>query len=143
MLYKPTSRPWKYIFLLCYLLLKKVIENMFWIFKLHVLRNGIVQHKKNLQFLSIHFPENEKKKLFRNDSSFLINLKKAKQILSWESTFSKCLQTYLLACCNVPHFCTKKESVMILKMTSFWWPFFMTSESRFMSLCSVYLLNNK
>ena len=143
MLYKPTSRPSKYIFLLCYLLLKKVIENMFWIFKLHVLRNGIVQHKKNLQFLSIHFPENEKKKLFRNDSSFLINLKKAKQILSWESTFSKCLQTYLLACCNVPHFCTKKESVMILKMTNFWWPFFMTSESRFMSLCSVYLLNNK
>ena len=143
MLYKPTSRPSKYIFLLCYLLLEKVIENMFWIFKLHVLRNGIVQHKKNLQFLSIHFPENEKKKLFRNDSSFLINLKKAKQILSWESTFSKCLQTYLLACCNVPHFCTKKESVMILKMTNFWWPFFMTSESRFMSLCSVYLLNNK
>ena len=76
MLYKPTSRPSKYIFLLCYLLLKKVIENMFWIFKLHVLRNGIVQHKKNLQFLSIHFPENEKKKLFRNDSSFLINLKR-------------------------------------------------------------------
>ena len=143
MLYKPTRRPSKYIFLLCYLLLKKVIENMFWIFKLHVLRNGIVQHKKNLQFLSIHFPENEQKKLFRNDSSFLINLKKAKQILSWESTFSKCLQTYLLACCNVPHFCTKKESVMILKMTNFWWPFFMTSESRFMSLCSVYLLNNK
>ena len=121
MLYKPTSRPSKYIFLLCYLLLKKVIENMFWIFKLHVLRNGIVQHKKNLQFLSIHFPENEKKKLFRNDSSFLINLKKAKQILSWQSKFSKCLQTYLLACSNVPHFCTKKKSVMILKMTNFWW----------------------
>ena len=121
MLYKPTSWPSKYIFLVCYLLLKKVIENMFWIFKLHVLRNGIVQHKKYLKFLSIHFVENEKKKLFRNDSLFLINLKNAEQILSWQSKFSKFLQTYFLACSNVPHFCTKKESVMVLKMTNFWW----------------------
>ena len=120
MLYKPTSWPSKYIFLVCYLLLKKVIENMFWIFKLHVLRNGIVQHKKYLKFLSNHFAENEKKKVFPNDS-FLNSLKNAKEILSWQSKFSKFLQTYLLACSDVPHFSTKEESVMILKMTNFWW----------------------
>ena len=39
-------------------------------------RNGKVQDKKNLKFLSKHFVENGKKKLFPNDSSFLNNLKK-------------------------------------------------------------------
>ena len=46
-----------------------------------ILRNGIVQHKKYLKFLSNHFAENEKKKVFPNDS-FLNNLKNAKEILS-------------------------------------------------------------
>ena len=43
--------------------------DMPWIFK--------VQDKKHLKFLSKHFPENEKEKLFPNDSSFLNNLKNA------------------------------------------------------------------
>ena len=73
-----------------------------------ILRNGIVQHKKYLKFLSNHFAENEKKKVFPNDS-FLNNLKNAKEILSWQSKFSKFLQTYLLACSDVPHFSTKEE----------------------------------
>ena len=47
-----------------------------------ILRNGIVQHKKHLKFLSNHFAQNEREKLFPNDSSFLNNLKNAKQILS-------------------------------------------------------------
>ena len=34
------------------------------------LKNGKVQDKINLKFLSKHFAENEKKKLFRSDSSF-------------------------------------------------------------------------
>ena len=46
-----------------------------------ILRNGIVQHKKYLKFLSNYFAENEKKKVFPNDS-FLNNLKNAKEILS-------------------------------------------------------------
>ena len=41
-----------------------------------ILRNGIVQHKKHLKFLSNHFAENEKERFFPNDSSFLSNLKK-------------------------------------------------------------------
>ena len=43
------------------------------------------------------------------------------QILSWKSKFNKLLQTYLLARSNIPHFSTKQESVIILKMTNFWW----------------------
>ena len=49
------------------------------------LRNGKVQNKKfksfenkHLKFLSKHFAENVKEKLFPNDSSFLSNLKNAK-----------------------------------------------------------------
>ena len=34
------------------------------------LKSGKVQDKINLKFLSKHFAENEKEKLFRNDSSF-------------------------------------------------------------------------
>ena len=47
-----------------------------------ILRNGIVHDKKHLKFLSKHFGENEKEKPFPNGSSFLNNLKNAKQILS-------------------------------------------------------------
>ena len=36
-----------------------------------ILRNGKVQDQKHLKFLSKHFAENGKKKLFPNDSSFL------------------------------------------------------------------------
>ena len=43
-----------------------------------------------------------------------------KRILSWQYKFDKFLQTYLLTSSNVPHFSTKKESVVILKMTNFW-----------------------
>ena len=49
------------------------------------LRNDKVQNKKfksfenkHLKFLSKHFAENVKEKLFPNDSSFLSNLKNAK-----------------------------------------------------------------
>ena len=80
-----------------------------------IFRNGKLQDKKHLKFLSKHFAENGKEKLFPNDSSFLNNLKNAKQILSLQSKFSKFLQTYLLACSNVPHFSTKKKSVIIFK----------------------------
>ena len=125
MLYKSISWPPKCIFLLCYLLLKKVMENIsfnvFWIFKLHDIKKWHSTSKKHLKFLSQHFEETEKEKLFPNDSSFLKNLKNARQILSWQSKFSKFLQTYLLTSSNAPHFSTKKESVMILKMTNFWW----------------------
>ena len=79
-----------------------------------ILRNGIVQHMKHLKFLSNHFAENKKEKLFPYDSLFLNNLKNAKEILSLQSKFSTFLQTYLLECSNVLHFSTKKESVMIL-----------------------------
>ena len=37
---------------------------------------------KHLKFLSRHFAENGKEKLFPNDSSFLKNLKNTRQILS-------------------------------------------------------------
>ena len=37
------------------------------------------QDKTHLKFLSKHFAENGKEKLFLNDSSFLNNLKNAKQ----------------------------------------------------------------
>ena len=47
-----------------------------------ILRNGLVQDKKYLKFLSQHFEETEKEKLFPNDSTFLKNLKNASQILS-------------------------------------------------------------
>ena len=56
-----------------------------------ILRNGKVQDKKNLKFLSKHFAENGKEKLFPNGSSFLNNLKNPKQILSLKSKFSKFL----------------------------------------------------
>ena len=42
-----------------------------------------------------------------------------KRILSWQSKSSKFLQTYLLARYNFPDFSTKKEYVIILKMTNF------------------------
>ena len=42
------------------------------------------------------------------------------RILSWQSKFNKFLQVYLLAPTDVPHFSTKKGSVIILKMTNFW-----------------------
>ena len=58
--------------------MENISFNVFWIFKLHVLRNGIVHDKKHLKFLSKHFGENEKEKPFPNDSSFLNNLKKCK-----------------------------------------------------------------
>ena len=101
--------------------------NMFWIFKFLTLRNGKVHDKKfktflnkHLKFLSRQFAENGKEKLFPNDSSFLKNLKNAKQILSWQSKFNKFLQTYLIARSTVSHFSTKEESVIILKITNFW-----------------------
>ena len=61
------------------------------------LKNGKVQDKKHLKFLTTHFAENRKEKFFKNDSSFLINLKNAKQILPWQPKFNEILQTYLLA----------------------------------------------
>ena len=119
MLCKPTSRPSKYIFLLCYLLLKKVIKNIsfnvFWIFKLHELRNGIIQHKKHLKFLSDHFAENEKEKRLPKKLKKMQN----KYYPDNQNLLSFCRRTSLQF--NVPHFSTKKESVMILKMTNFWW----------------------
>ena len=53
-------------------------------------------------------------------SSFLNNLKNAKQILSWQSRFNKSLQTYLLAGSNIPSLSTKEESVNILKTRGKW-----------------------
>ena len=61
-------------------------------------RNEKVQDKKYLIFLSKHFAENGKEKLFPKDSSFLDEP---------------------LCRSNVPHFSIKKESVIILKMTNF------------------------
>ena len=43
----------------------------------------------------------------------------SKRILSRQSKFNKPLQMYLFATSNVPHFSTKKESVIILKMTNY------------------------
>ena len=76
------------------------------------IRNNWSFHPNNLQKMG--------KKNSPNDSSFFSNLKNAKQILSWKSKFNKYLQRYLLARSNVPHFSTKKESGIILKMTNFW-----------------------
>ena len=72
---------------------------------------------KYLKFLSKYFAANEKEKLFPNDSSFISNSINAKTntILTIKIKF---LQTYFLACSNVPPFFTKKESVIILKMTN-------------------------
>ena len=68
-----------------------------------VLRNGKVQdtkfksfEKKHLEFLSKHFEENGKEKLFPNDSSSLGSLEMPKRILSFESKFNKFLQTYII-----------------------------------------------
>ena len=43
-----------------------------------------------------------------------------KRILFWQSKFNKLLQTYQLSRTNIPHFTTKKEPVIILKMTNIW-----------------------
>ena len=78
MLYKPINRPSKYIFLLCYLLLKKLMEKIkcFESSNFMILRNGKVQYlkynKKYLKSLSKQFAEHRKEKLFPNDPSFLI-----------------------------------------------------------------------
>ena len=104
-----------------------------------ILRNGKVQDKKHLKSLSKHFSENGKEKLFPNECSFLNNLKNVKQILSWQSTFSRFLQGNLLACSNVPHFSTKKESLWLKWQSDNWkwqtfqgkiWSFFMTSKKK-------------
>ena len=103
-----------------------------------------------MKFLSRHFAENGKEKLFPNDSLFLNNVKNAKQILSWQSKFNKFFETYLLARSNVSHFSTKKESVIILKMTTFWRkniPIFHNLNNRDIFLlqhvCFLYLLTRK
>ena len=96
-------------------------KNIFWyvlnLLNFIILRNGKVQDKKlesfwnkHLKFLWKNVAEHGKEKLFRNDSSFLSNLKNAKQILSWQSKFHKFLQTDLPARSNVPHFYTKTLS---------------------------------
>ena len=43
----------------------------------------------------------------------------SKRILSWQSKFNTFFETDLLARYNVPHFSTKKEYVIILKMKTF------------------------
>ena len=144
MLCKPTSRPSKYIFLLCYLLLKKVIKNIsfnvFWIFKLHELRNGIIQHKKHLKFLSDHFAENEKekrlpKKLKKCKTNTILTIK-IYQVFAGVPPYNLMFPISLL----------KKNLLWYWKWQTFdgkIWPFFMTSESRFMFLCFFCLLINK
>ena len=70
-----------------------------------------------MEFLLKHFVENRKEKLSPNDSSSLSNLKNAKtNTISWQTKFHTFFQSYLLATSNVPHFSTKKKSVIILKM---------------------------
>ena len=51
---------------------------------------------------------------------FIETWKMPKRILSWQSRFDKFLQTYLFARSNAARFSSKKESVIILKMTNFW-----------------------
>ena len=46
--------------------------------------------------------------------------KMPKRILSWQPEFDKCSQSYLAATFNVPHFATKKESMIMFQMTNFW-----------------------
>ena len=72
-----------------------------------------------MKFLLEHFAENGKENFSPNDSLILSNLKNIKGILSWQPKFNKFLQSYLLATSNISHFSTKKESVIILKMTNF------------------------
>ena len=60
-------------------------------------------------------------KLSPNDSYFYTTWKIPKRILSWQPKCNKCIQSYLLATSNVSHFSTKKESMIMLKMTNFWW----------------------
>ena len=91
------------------------------------------QDKTHLKFLSKHFAENGKEKLFLNDSSFLNNLKNAKQIISCHPKFNKfCRRTYL-------HALMFPISLLKRNLWSHWkWqtfegkirPFFMTSKNR-------------
>ena len=66
--------------------------------------------KVSIKTLCRKWVENVKYKLFPNASSFLNNLKNEKQMLSWQSSFNKSFQTYLLSHPNFPYFSTKKES---------------------------------
>ena len=43
-----------------------------------------------------------------------------KRILSWQSKLNKFLRSYLLSAFNVPHFSTKTESAIILRMAKSW-----------------------
>ena len=57
--------------------MENISFNVFVILNVMTLRNGKAPDKTYLEFLSKHFAENEKEKLFPNDSSFLNNLKNA------------------------------------------------------------------
>ena len=84
-----------------------------------------------MKFLSKHFALNGKEKISSNDSYIQPTWKIPKRILSWQSKFNKFFQSYLLATSNIPYFSTKKEPVIILKMTNFEgkiWPFLTMSK---------------
>ena len=51
---------------------------------------------------------------------FQATTKMPKRTLSWQPEFNKCSQSYLGATFNVPHFATKKESMIMFQMTNFW-----------------------
>ena len=63
----------------------------------------------------------------------------SKRILSWQPEFNKFLESYLLATSGVPYFYTKKESVIIFKMTERkiyegkFWRFFIMPEKNYFS----------
>ena len=50
--------------------MENISFNVFVILNVMTLRNGKAPDKTYLEFLSKHFAENEKEKLFPNDSSF-------------------------------------------------------------------------
>ena len=95
-----------------------------------------------MKFLSKHFTENGKEKLFPNNSSLLSNLKNTKTntVLSWELKFNTFLQSYLPVTSNVPHFSIKKESGIIMKMTDFWRKHFATFND--VKKIEIYFSNN-
>ena len=51
---------------------------------------------------------------------FQATTKMPKWILSWQLEYNRFLQSYLLTTSNVPHFATKKESMIMFQMTNFW-----------------------
>ena len=79
--------------------MENISFNIFWIFKLYDIKKW----------------QNGKEKLFLNDSWFLNNLKNAKQILSWQSNFSKFLQMHLLVFLIVPSFLIFVDKEIFMK----------------------------